>query len=117
MKGIIYCKDRNSVKYKGSLILKEIIKKYELLDIKGSYVFSSNRITAEFSNGDKWTVIPASENNRGARCNIAYIERNIDYNVYTTVISPSVHDFPYSAIHLWGEGELHIDDKPDLPFR
>ena len=117
MRGIIYCKDRNSVEYKGNFILKKIIKNYELLDIKGSYVFSSNRTTAEFSNGDKWTVIPANENSRGARCNIAYIERNIDYNVYRTIISPSVYDCPYSAIHLWGEGDLHIDDRPELPFR
>ena len=117
MKGIIYCKDYNSIKNQGNSKLKEIIEKYKEMGITSTYVIASNKSYADFSNGDNWRVLKASDQNRAARCNIAYIERNIDYDVYRTAINCSIQDFPYSAIHLWGEGDLHIDNSPELPFR
>lgn len=71
---------------------------------------------AEFENGDVWKVVKANDGARGCRCNIAYIERSIDYNTYRCIIAPKMIDFPFSAFHLWGEGNLHIDCNPPLPF-
>ena len=72
--------------------------------------------TAEFGNGDFWRVCRASDCSRGVRCNVAYIQRSIPYDVYRTIISPVMFDFPFAAIRLWGEGNLHISDEVPLPF-
>ena len=118
MRGIIFCKDSNSIKNEGNSKLREIIEKYKKKEITSSYVFSPNKSFADFSNGDKWEVIVADRSGTcGRRCNIAYVERSIDYKTYCCLISPCLYDFPYSAIRLWGEGDLHIDDRPELPFR
>ena len=71
---------------------------------------------AEFENGDTWQVVRANDSTRGYRCNIAYIERSIDYDIYRCIIAPKMIDFPFSAFRLWGEGNLHLDFDPPLPF-
>lgn len=116
MKGIIWC----TTMAEGNEMLERIIKNYTQY---GRYTIRHKQIStisgssrAEFSNGDYWQVCRASDNSRGARCNVAYIQRNISYDVYCTIISPCMFNFPFSAIHLWGEGDLHISDEPSLPF-
>lgn len=114
MRGIIYY---NSNFINANEQLKAIIDKYNQVQIPvikchykkiGSY--------AEFENGDIWRVVRANENARGHKWNIAYIERNIDYDIYQCIISPSTAHFPFSAIHLWGEGDLHLTNEPPAPF-
>ena len=104
----------------GNLKLEEIIKNYEKCGItvcnkKNHSIVGS---LVEFSNGDHWRVCSASDHFRGVRCNVAYIQRSIPYDIYRTVINPCMFDFPFSAIHLWGDGNLHIADeeKIKLPF-
>ena len=53
---------------------------------------------------------------RHARCNIAYIQRNIPYNIYRTVIEPTIVEYPFSGIQLWGEGNLYITNEIQRPF-
>ena len=115
MRGIIYYE---SSWENGNKKLKEIIKQYSQIGIS-VIECHCNKITsswAEFENGDIWKVIKANDSARGYRCNIAYIERCISYNIYRCIIAPKVLDFPYSAIHLWGEGDLHISNELSLPF-
>lgn len=78
--------------------------------------YTRNGSFAKFDNGDYWTVRRASDNARGYRWNIAYIERCIDYNIFRTVIQPAGTLQPFTAIHLFGEGNLHISKEIPLPF-
>lgn len=114
IKGIIYYESSFE---KANEELKKMIDRYNQKRIPvtkchykkiGSY--------AEFENGDTWKVVRANESARGYRCNIAYIERSIGYDTYRCVIAPTMIDFPFSAFHLWGEGNLHLDFNPPLPF-
>ena len=115
MKGIIYYESNSE---NANDELKKLVDKYNQMQIPvvkchyrkiGSY--------AQFENGDIWQVVKANESARGYRCNIAYIERSINYDTYRCIIAPKMFNFPYSAIRLWGEGDLHISDEPPLPFR
>lgn len=115
MKGIIYYESSFET---ANEELKKIIDRYNQMHIPvikchykkiGSY--------AEFENGDIWKVVKANDSAKGFRCNVAYIERCINYDTYRCIIAPEMFDFPYSAMRLWGEGDLHISDEPPLPFR
>ena len=113
MRGIIFCTDTE----RGNAQLLNLMDKYKLMDIPVQMQIRKQGYILECGNGDYWKVHNANALMLGVRCNIAYIERNIDYDVYRCCIAPCLTDFPYSAIHLWGEGDLHIDNTPDLPFR
>ena len=114
MKGVVW----GSTFANASEKLTEIVDRY----IKAGYeienqVHSKNTHCVLFTNGDTWRAVRASDNARGNRCNISYIERDIDYNVYRTVVEPSTTLLPFTAIRFYGEGNLHITDKiTELPF-
>ena len=112
MRGIIFAKDLD----KGNVQLLDIAQKYEMLQIDTQIRRLKHGFTLECANGDYWSVRSANVRACGARCNIAYIERSIDLETYRCEIAPCLISFPYSAIRLWGEGDLHIDDCPMLPF-
>ena len=101
-------------------MLKQVILDYARADIEPSYSrshFSSNYAWVTFENGDEWRVAGARDSSRGMACNIAYVERSVDYDTYRTIILPTVKNYPFRAIHLWGEGNLHITDEVQLrPF-
>lgn len=106
MKGIIFC---GSSRERGNEKLEEIINKYKLAGIETiKSVYSKLGSCAEFENGDVWRVVSANDSARGYKCNVAYVERCIDYDIYRTVIMNCLIDFPFKAINLWGEGDLHI---------
>ena len=114
MKGIIWYKDDYS---KGIEQLKIIIDNYGRMKIPiTKNHFSKYDTYAVFENGDIWKVVGARECGRANRCNVAYVERNIDYNIYRTIICPCMICFPFSAVRFWGEGNLHISDELLLPF-
>ena len=114
MKGIIWYKDDWT---KGFEQLEKIIEKYQQINISTKrFVRSRFDSFAEFQNGDIWRVKCAGEQSRGQRCNVSYIERNIDYNTYECIISHCTTGFPYNAIRLWGEGNLQLTDAQLLPF-
>ena len=92
--------------------LNEIIKSYERYNYNYINLRTSKFGTrVEFENGDTWQIRRATDNSRGCRCNIAYIERNIDYDTYITTVLPSLRPYPFAAFYLWGEGNLHITDE------
>lgn len=114
MKGIIQYRDDYS---KGIEQLKIMINKYERMKIPVTENhFSKYDTYVVFENGDTWKVVGARECGRANRCNVAYVERNIDYDIYKTIIAPTMINFPFSAVRFWGEGNLHISDEPPLPF-
>lgn len=114
MKGIIWYRDDYS---KGIEQLKIMINKYERMKIPVTENhFSKYDTYVVFENGDTWKVVGARKCGRANRCNIAYVERNIDYDIYKTIITPTMINFPFSAVRFWGEGNLHISDEPLLPF-
>lgn len=49
-------------------------------------VYSRNNSWVEFDNGDMWRVASASDNSRGIRCNIAWIDSRISREVLQTVV-------------------------------
>ena len=112
MRGIIFAKDLD----KGNVQLLDIAQRYEMLQIDTQIRRLKHGFTLECANGDYWSVRSANVRACGARCNIAYVERSIDLETYRCEIAPCLTNFPYSAIRLWGEGNLHIDDCPMLPF-
>ena len=114
MKGIIYY---NSNFENGIAELKRIVERYKQMEISTTYCnYSRNGALATFENGDSWRVLGAKDSSRGYRCNVAYIERSIDYNTYQVIIGPAMFEFPYSAMRFWGEGNLHLNFDPPLPF-
>lgn len=114
MKGIIWYRDDYS---KGIEQLKIMINNYERMKIPVTENhFSKYDTYVVFENGDTWKVVRARECGRANRCNVAYVERNIDYDIYKTIIAPAMINFPFSAVRFWGEGNLHISDEPPLPF-
>ena len=114
MKGIIWYRDDYS---KGIEQLKIMINNYERMKIPVTENhFSKYDTYVVFENGDTWKVVGARECGRANRCNVAYVERNIDYDIYKIIICPSMICLPFSAVRFWGEGNLHISDEPPLPF-
>lgn len=114
MKGIIYY---NSSWENGNEQLKQIVTNYEHMGIPTTKChYMQHNSLAKFENGDTWQVLYANDYARGYKCNIAYIERSIDYDIYRCIIAPKMLDFPFSAFRLWGEGNLHLDFDPPLPF-
>ena len=114
MKGIIFY---GSNFINGNEKLEEIINKYTQMKIGiVKNVYNNYGSCVEFENGDVWKVAKANDMSRGHRCNVAYVERCIDYNTYNCIVRPCVTLLPFSAINLWGNGDLHISSEPIAPF-
>lgn len=114
MKGIIWYKNDREKAYEQ---LEKIAENYKRMNISNTRIIRSNFDSfAEFENGDNWKIVKVSEAGRGNCCNVSYVERNIDYELYRNIISPCTKSLPYTAIHFWGEGDLHISAEPPLPF-
>ena len=114
MIGNIY---HNSNSEAGNAKLKEIVASYGMARIPAVKVcYAKHGAWAKFENGDIWRVLGANDGSRGYRCNVAYVERSISFEVYRTVIQPAMRSCPFSAIHLWGEGNLHIMEDFSMPL-
>ena len=60
-----------------------------------------------FENEDYWKVIRASENSRGNKLNISYIEYGIDKEIIDCVIRPCTRNYPFQAFNYFiSEGIL-----------
>lgn len=102
----------------GNEMLEKVIENYTRygITIRNKKISAISGSTVEFNNGDYWRVCRASDCSRGVRCNVAYVQRSIPLKVYREIICPTMFDFPFAAVRLWGEGNLHIGDEPLLPF-
>lgn len=86
--------------------LAQIVENYNWKGIKPVKIKNSNYISnfVEFDNGDTWKAVYASENARGNKCNISYIDKGIDIETIQTIIYPSTCCQPFQAFKFfWGE--------------
>ena len=114
MKGIIYYESSFE---KANEELKKMVDRYNQMHIPViKCYYKKHGSWAEFENGDIWKVLGAGDRARGCKWNIAYIERSISLDTYRCIIVPAATDFPFAATRLWGEGNLHLDFDPPLPF-
>lgn len=114
MIGNIY---HNSNYEAGNAKLKQIVTNYAMARIPAVKVhYDKYRSWAQFENGDIWRVLGANDGSRGYRCNVAYVERSISFDTYRVIICPAMMNHPYSAIHLWGEGNLYIMEDFSMPL-
>lgn len=101
MKGIIYC---NKIEA-GLEQFKKIIEDYDTIGIKCEKPrVSANQAFADFDNGDRWTVVKATDGARGYACNVAYIDRMIPDDFVETIIMPTIKAFPYQAYRYYNWG-------------
>lgn len=112
MRGIIFCKNIED----GNKQLLDIAKNYKFIKIDIQLKKLEKGYSLMCDNGDYWTVASSSSTARGLRCNIAYIQRSIDIDTYYEVIAPCLTSLPYTAIRLFGEGNLRISEQPMPPF-
>lgn len=108
MTGIIFCKNIED----GNKQLLDIAKGYIIMKIKAELHQRKQGFALFCENGDSWKVISVPFSARGHRCNIAYIQRNIDIDTYYEIIAPCLTSLPYTAIRLFGEGNLRISEQP-----
>lgn len=84
--------------------LREIKSRYEMM---GIFVIKEVETKYEFylifSNGDNWRCVRASENSRGCKANISYVDRRIDPMFVDVVIRHCTCAPPYNAIAYYGE--------------
>ncbi len=111
MTGIIFYKNK-----KAGLDMLNIIKtRYT------NYMFNIQSVHPEevrISNGDIWKLVPATiPMTCGRRCQIAYIERAIDKEIFYSIIMPCLTSGPYTAFNFYGEGNLKVNDQIELPFK
>ena len=100
MKGIIYC---NKIEA-GLEQFKKIIEDYEAISIKcESPKVGANQAFTNFDNGDNW-VVTRINNGLGQRCNIAYIDRNINDEDIDKIIMPTITLPPYQAYRYYNWG-------------
>ena len=98
MKGIIYCQKLET----GLEQFKKIIEDYNGLGIKCEKPkINANLAFTDFDNGDRWTVVKATDGARGNSCNIAYIDRMINDDLVEKVIMPTIKAFPYQAYRYY----------------
>jgi hypothetical protein len=53
-----------------------------------------------FDNGDNWRAVPASENRRGCKANVAYVDHRIDEE-FIPMINACVAVGPWSAFNYF----------------
>lgn len=90
----------------------EIASKYESMGIgiEKPLIKTKHELKSYFTNGDFWSAIAVANCGRGRRCNIAYIDDEINPHVVDTIIKLCLTASPYCAynyFHIWTEEELN----------
>ena len=81
---------------------EEIIEDYKSMRINPiRIVRSKSHAWVEFENGDCWRAARVSENCRGNRNNIAYVDHLISQEAVDTIIKPQLTLRPFTAIHYY----------------
>ena len=94
MKGIIWGKTTKSANQQFEIILQN----YERMGIECIKCINSIiRREAIFENGDFWLAISGNEISRGHKCDVSYIDREIESRVVCEVIEPCTCGNLFSA--------------------
>lgn len=97
MRGLILGKTYILAKEK----LSEIIHGYEEMKIDPIYCNVTDfKTEIEYSNGDYWEAIRFSDNARGKRVNVIYVDKNI-INETMSIVSSAATASPYNAIRIF----------------
>ena len=78
--------------------LEEIIEDYKSMGyLVTRYVKSLNGSFVEFNNADFWQAVRAGDGQRANRCNVAYIDYNIDQDIINYTVRPAITLKPFQA--------------------
>lgn len=101
MKGIVWAVTIEKANEK----LEEIIEEYAKIrinSVKRVVNLSTHISTVTFDNGDYWQAVQATEQGKGQRCNISYIDRQLEKYVTTIkIIKQCTTAMPYNAINYF----------------
>lgn len=79
-------------------ILQMIVNYYNYSDIDMNIFENKKEVYIHFKNGDTWKLLDASkQNNRGAKCNIAYLDKTIDDVNALSMAKFSIIDLPFGG--------------------
>ena len=99
MIGIIWYKSID----KGMKKLEDIIHGYKTMGIDCEFKTNSKEdIYCIFSNGDIWRAELPNKKRFGLKCNISYIERDIDKYTLDSIILPATIMPPFTGISYYG---------------
>ena len=95
MRGIIFCAEYS----KGLERFERLVQDYSRIGIEPVCIRKSKsfQTAVEFTNGDYWQVVKATDRARGYCCNVAYIDENIQKEIVDMVIMRTIKAFPYQA--------------------
>ena len=111
MKGIVWGHTFQTAKEQ----LKKIQEHYELYHIPATRIKNSlHEYWIEFSNGDIWRAINATESARGNKVNISYIDRKIDPIFIDVIIRHCTVAPPYQAFRYYGEPNYQIEEENEI---
>lgn len=97
MKGLVFGKtfDRACSK------LTEIRERYALYQIPIQKIIQTkHEYVITYENGDVWRAVPARENRRGCKANVAYIDHEIE-ECYIPMINACIAVGPWSAYNYY----------------
>lgn len=97
MKGIVWGATYQEATDKLTEIITDYVKTYgeEIID---KVSCNKNHYYVFFTNGDNWKAVRAHESQRGNRCNISYVSKNITDDFLIDVIAHSTTSLPFHAI-------------------
>ena len=84
-------------------VFDRIAEYYKKRDLIVQHKISRNGDTLILKNEDIWKLIPAIEQHRGQKSNVAYIQRSIPTEFIDTIIAPCNCALPWNAHRFFGE--------------
>lgn len=98
MKGVVWGTTTDRAKHK----IKEIIKNYEMYRIKITQKRETmDSISVVFENGDSWRTARASENSRGIKAHVSYVDVLVDPDIFRCIVRPCTELGPYNALNFY----------------
>ena len=97
MKGLVFGKTYQRACVK----LDDIRESYKLYRINEQQVLkNSSEYRVVFENGDIWRAVPACENRKGSKANVAYIDHEIE-ECYIPMIMACIAVSPWNAYNYY----------------
>lgn len=55
----------------------------------------------KYDNGDEWQIVSATTTSRGYKCNLSYIDSEIDPEIVETIIKPATIARPFNGFNYF----------------
>lgn len=72
----------------------------EPVEMKPESDLSDIRII-KYDNGDEWQIVAATTTSRGYRCNLSYIDSEINPEIVKTIIKPATTALPFNGFNYF----------------